>query len=230
MERTKLKIQFIDKVQDPIEYDAELTHINFTFIANLLMQLRKIRKNQIEFIKYLNEDKALESIKAKTPDINVLNLKELIITVKLIKKEKPDPNIEAMINKVKNILSSIVNEIAELQIPKTNSSEILSLKSSKSNASYNLNELSREPSLAIQDEENADVIILTANPLCYRYESDKIKELRVMNEFNCITAQIYQVLSRTKLPIKSQFLNLIVSRLKFIKFYQGRNCLLNLNF
>ena len=143
MERTKLKIQFIDKVQDPIEYDAELTHINFTFIANLLMQLRKIRKNQIEFIKYLNEDKALESIKVSTPDIKVLNLKELIITVKLIKKEKPDPNIEAMINKVKNILSSIVNEIAELENPqttKTNSSEIPPLKSSKSNASYNLNE------------------------------------------------------------------------------------------
>ena len=216
MERTKLKIQFIDKIQEPIEYDAELTHINFTFIANLLMQLRKIRKNQIEFIKYLNEDKALESIKSSTPDINVLNLKELIITVKLIKKEKPDPNIEAMINKVKNISSSIDNEIAELknfQITKTNSSEILSLKSSKSNASYNLNELSREPSLAVQDEENADVIILTANPLCYRYESDKIKELRVMNEFNCITAQIYQVLSRTKLPIKSQFLTLTKNNL-----------------
>ena len=105
-----------------------------------------------------------------------------------------------MINKVKNISSSIDNEINELknlQFMKNNSGD-LSLKSPLSSSSINnISEFSKEPSFAFQDEEKADVIILTANPLCYRYEDDKIKELRIMNEFNCITNQIYQALSKT---------------------------------
>ncbi len=213
MEKTQLKIQFSDNAQEPLEYDAQLIQINFTFISNLLWQLRKIKKHQIEFIKYLNNDNAWESINVISPDINVTNKKELRLLVKLIKKEKPDPKIEAMINKVKNISSSIDNEINELknlQFMKNNSND-LSLKSPLSSSSINnISEFSKEPSFALQDEEKADVIILTANPLCYRYEDDKIKELRIMNEFNCITNQIYQALSKTNLPItiKSQFLTL----------------------
>ena len=208
MEKTKLEIKFNNNAQEPIKFDAQLMQINFTFISNLLWQLRKIRKNQIEFIKYLNEENAWESIKVTNNDINVANKTELKILVKLIKKEKPDQNIEQMINRVKNISSSIDNEIAELknlQYIKNNSGDLLSLKSAMSNSSFNISDFSKEPSFALQDEENADVIILTANPLCYRYEKDKIKELRIMNEFNCITEQIYHVLSKTNLPIKSQF-------------------------
>ena len=211
MDKTKLKIQFIGVDQEPIEHDAQLTNINFSFIANLLFQLKKIRKNQIEFIKYFNFEKAWESIKINTPEINVSNIKQLKLLVKLIKKEKPDPKIETMINKVKNISTSIDNEIAELknlQFIKNNSGDLLSLKSAMSNSSFNITELARESSSIFQDEEKVDVIVLTANPLCYRYESDKIKELRGINEFNCITDQIYQILSRTDLPIKSQFLTL----------------------
>ena len=114
MEKTKLEIKFNNNAQEPIKFDAQLMQINFTFISNLLWQLRKIRKNQIEFIKYLNEENAWESIKVTNNDINVANKTELKILVKLIKKEKPDQNIEQMINKVKNISSSIDNEIAEL--------------------------------------------------------------------------------------------------------------------
>ena len=218
MEKTKLIIQFFDNALEPIEHDAQLMNINFTFITNLLWQLKKIRKNQIEFIKYMNDEKAWESLKVNTPDINVMNKNELKLLVKLIIKEKPDQKIEAMINRVKNISSSIDNEINELknlQFIKNNSSDLLSLKSAMSNSSFNLSEISKEQSFALQDEEKADVIILTANPLCYRYESDKIKELRIMNEFNCITEQIYNVLSKTNLPItiKSQFLTLTKNNL-----------------
>ena len=211
MNKIKLKIQFIDDAQEPIEQDVQLMHINFTFISNLLWQLKKIRKNQIEFIKYYNIDKAWESIKVNTPEINVSNIEQLKLLVKLIKKEKPFPKIEEMINKIKNISNSIDNEIAELknlQFIKNNSGDLLSLESAMSNSSFNIRELSRKSSFIFQDEEKADVIVLTANPLFYKYELDKIKELRGINEFNCITDQIYQILSRTDLPIKSQFLTL----------------------
>ena len=191
MEKTKLEIKFNNNAQEPIKFDAQLMQINFTFISNLLWQLRKIRKNQIEFIKYLNEENAWESIKVTNNDINVANKTELKILVKLIKKEKPDQNIEQMINKVKNISSSIDNEIAELtnlQYIKNNSGDLLSLKSAMSNSSFNISEFSKEPSFALQDEENADVIILTANPLCYRYEKDKIKEfLPIKSQFSTLT-------------------------------------------
>ena len=50
MEKTKLEIKFNNNAQEPIKFDAQLMQINFTFISNLLWQLRKIRKNQIEFI------------------------------------------------------------------------------------------------------------------------------------------------------------------------------------
>ena len=100
---------------------------------NMVKEIEKDEKEQDE----KNRRRSLDKYKAKLKNIIIniyndklimnkkknkfnrtntnINLKELIITVKLIKKEKPDPNIEAMINKVKNITTSIINEIAELK-------------------------------------------------------------------------------------------------------------------
>ena len=213
MERKKIRIKFIEG-PETIEKDSEIFLINYSVISNLLHQLKKIKKNQIEFIRYLNSENAWESINTNTPDINVKNFESINIMVKLYKKEKPDKNILDMVNKAKEISSSIDKEILELKQPqfnKNSQSSILSytysINSSKTITEYNS---------VIPDDEKPDIIVLTANPLVYKY--DTIKELRVMNEFNNITKSIYKAVSErleSNLSIKVQFLTLTKNNFKY---------------
>ena len=109
MEKKIVKL-IINDEEDPNEYLSELVIINFNILSNLIWNLKKIRKNQIEFIRFKNIDNSWELISITSPDINITNLKSLNIMIQLIKKEKSDPDIESMIKKVKNLKSSIEQE------------------------------------------------------------------------------------------------------------------------
>ena len=209
MEKKSVKI-IINGEEDPKEYLAEFVIINFNIISNLLFNYKKIRKNQIEYIRYKNVYNSWELISITSPDINITNLKSLNIKIQLIKKEKSDPNIKSMINKVNNLKSSIEQEISELKKP-GNIKNIVSFNSL--NLSKKISSISNisneEDNLSIlPEEEKPDIIVLTANPLVYKDKLGEIKELRVINEFYSITYSIYHILSKTNLPIISQFLTL----------------------
>jgi len=207
MEKKIVKL-IINDEEDPNEYLSELVIINFNILSNLIWNLKKIRKNQIEFIRFKNIDNSWELISITSPDINITNLKSLNIMIQLIKKEKSDPDIESMIKKVKNLKSSIEQEISELKEPLhiKNTVSFNSLNLSKRISSFNA--LDEEDLSILPEGEKPDIIILTANPLVYKDNFDEIKELRVINEFNSITYSIYHVVSNTNLPIISQFLTL----------------------
>jgi len=207
MEKKIVKL-IINDEEDPNEYLSELVIINFNILSNLIWNLKKIRKNQIEFIRFKNIDNSWELISITSPDINITNLKSLNIMIQLIKKEKSDPDIESMIKKVKNLKSSIEQEISELKEPLhiKNTVSFNSLNLSKRISSCNV--LDEEDLSILPEGEKPDIIILTANPLVYKDNFDEIKELRVINEFNSITYSIYHVVSNTNLPIISQFLTL----------------------
>ena len=209
MEKKSVKI-IINDEEDPKEYLAEFVIINFNIISNLLFNYKKIRKNQIEYIRYKNIYNSWELISITSPDINITNLKSLNIKIQLIKKEKSDPNIKSMINKVNSLKSSIEQEISELKKP-GNIKNIVSFNSL--NLSKKISSISNisneEDNLSIlPEEEKPDIIVLTANPLVYKDKLGEIKELRVINEFYSITYSIYHILSKTNLPIISQFLTL----------------------
>ena len=214
MDKRKLIVRIIDQ-PDPIEIDSTLIFINWKILSDFLTKL-KIRKSQIDFIRYLNYDNSWELIGINTPDINVTNLKTLEIMVKLLKKEIPDQNINFMINKAKNICSSIEKEISELKDPhffKNSLSLNLANHSISQSSSFNLSESSlSEPNSFFKDDKIIDIIVLTANPLLYIEED---KELRVINEFTSITDSIYQAVSKSNIPITSQFLTLTKNNLKY---------------
>ena len=224
----KIKIIIVGK-EKPIESDENLVSINYNKVIEILKNLNIItRKNQIEFIRFINEDESWELLSPKTPEI-ILDCEETFqLMVKLIKKEIPDQNIESIINKAKKICSSIDKEISELKEPqflKNSSSNLQNLNITlKQSSSFGLSEIAlSEQSIYYQDNKNADIIILTANPLVYIDDNSDPKELRTMNDFNSITYSIYRVVSNTiyqvvtksSLPVVSQFLTLTKNTLKY---------------
>ena len=218
MDKTKLRIRIIDE-PNPIELDAQITYINFEMVIDLLNKLRKIKTHQIEYIRYLTNEKSWALLTLNTPDINV-NKKNFELLVSLIKKEKPDKNILSLINRVNSLTDSIDREISELKEPKllkNNSLNLLSLNSSSFKSS-NLNLLDNSHSeqflLSIYDK-NIDIIVLTANPLYLFPAHDHPKELRTINDFNSITDSIHQAISKCNLPVVAQFLTLTKNTLKY---------------
>ena len=219
MELKKLIIQ-INGESKPIKTEINTQKINYTIISNKLMELKKIRKNQIEYIRYKNKHNSWELIKKDSSDIYIPKNKIINIFVVLIKKEKYSKNVIDLINQTKNLLSLLENEITELKDPLSFKHSIsfqsedlsrrqssLQLSSEKSNFDLNIKQYT--------EEEKPDIIVLTANPLVYKPSPNKIIELRDINEFSSITYSIYDVLSRTDLPIKSKFLTLTKNNLKY---------------
>ena len=207
MERKTIRIKFTDG-QEPIEMKSDLIFINYSMISNLLLKLRNIKKNQIEFIRYLNSDNSWESLKSNTSDINIADLNSIDLKVKLFIKEKPDANIKEMINKTKKINSSLVKDLLEIKGPQSNIN--VSQKLFSSNISKNSSQTHEQQNSISLYEEKPDIIVLTANPLAY-FDSYNLRELRTMNEFNNINDSIYRIVSKSKLCIKTKFLTLTLN-------------------
>ena len=97
MAKIKIKIIIVGK-EKPIEFDDDLTSVNYKKVIDILIKLSIItRKKQIEFIRFINDDNSWELLSPKTPDINLENQSTFQLMVKLIKKEIPDQNIESII-------------------------------------------------------------------------------------------------------------------------------------
>ena len=230
MDRNKIIIRIIDE-PETYKMDSSLLFINYKIITELLMNLdwkfKKIKKNQIEFIRFLNIYNSWELIGINTPDINVTNQKTLEFMVKLFKKDNQDEKIELMSNKAKNILSSIEKEIFELKdlqlYTKSSSIKLNISKQQSRTSSVNLafDSSFSEQNYSFFDDKIVDIIVLTANPLVFLDQSNEhkeLRELRVVNEFNSITDSIHQAVSKSNLPINSLFLTLTKHNLKYALF------------
>ena len=101
MSNTTIKITIIDQYKS-FNHESQLKTINLNTVIQLLSKLKNIRKNQIDFIRFKNSEKAWELLSSKTPDIEISNKEPFELLVKLIKKEIPDSNIETMITEAKS--------------------------------------------------------------------------------------------------------------------------------
>ena len=214
MSNTTIKITIIDQYKS-FNHESQLKTINLNTVIQLLSKLKNIRKNQIDFIRFKNSEKAWELLSSKTPDIEISNKEPFELLVKLIKKEIPDSNIETMITEAKSICSYIDKEISELKDPlffkNSSSNMILNIPFSQSSSNHLSETLFKEQNFYFSENTNIDIIVLTANPLI----DNDMRELRTVNDFNAITDSIYQVVSKSILPIVSQFLPLTKNSLKY---------------
>ena len=219
MSKTIVKITIIEQ-DKPIYFETELKIINLNTLIQQLTKLKIIKKNQIEFIRFKNSYNAWELLSSNTPDIDISNQETFETLVKLIKKETPDKVIETMITEAKSICSYIDKEISELKDPlffKNSSSNMsLNIPFSQGSSSHLSDFLYNEQNIYFYKNTNVDIIVLTANPLIYNnnYENE-MKELRTVNDFNSITDSILQVVSKTRLPIVSQFLPLTKNNFRY---------------
>ena len=139
MNNTTIKITIIDQYKS-FNHESQLKTINLNTVIQLLSKLKNIRKNQIDFIRFKNSEKAWELLSSKTPDIEISNQETFELLVKLIKKEIPDSNIETMITEAKSICSYIDKEISELKDPlffkNSSSNMILNIPFSQSSSNH----------------------------------------------------------------------------------------------
>ena len=203
----KIRIEIIDDPK-PIEPDMNFNYVNYQIVTDILIEHKKIKKNQIEFIKFLNNLNAWETIKPSTPNIKITNENTLKLMVQI---SIPDQTIESLKNKAESMISFIdeeYSEFEELSLSNNGSTSMVSsFFSSKQLSSKNLLESFHSETNIInqQDDTRTDIIVLTANPLVYRYEEGKYQELRIINEFHSITDSIKEVISSNNLAITSEF-------------------------
>ena len=107
----KIRIEIIDDPK-PIEPDMNFNYVNYQIVTDILIEHKKIKKNQIEFIKFLNNLNAWETIKPSTPNIKITNENTLKLMVQI---SIPDQTIESLKNKAESMISFIDEEYSEFE-------------------------------------------------------------------------------------------------------------------
>ncbi len=198
---------YIEKEKDYIGIDDIL----------FILQKREIQKNEVEFVKYLNEDfNAWELVndyeKIKLNKTKVLQL--LIETKNKVKNESQNRKIKELIGKMK-IIDKKIDEIVNREIEKNNKnkeeSSTLSIPYIKSNSSLSISEApeseTTNDNFTNSEMDLIDIIVLTGNPLVEKYDGN-IKELKTMNDFNFVTYSIHKFILDCNKQIFAKFLPL----------------------
>ena len=207
-------ILYIEKQRDYID-----TEIIYYIIQKY--KKRKIEKEQIEFIWYLNQKYDAWIKINENEKIKISN--GLKILVKL-KDETEDNDIQIIkkkiiLDKIKNLNNRIDKEISKLN----NKKKLLDVQPSTSfylnndnNSISNIEIPEKEnPTINEDDIDNnleVDITILTANPLI---DIEDNLELKTMNDFNSIAYSINQVILDCNKQIRAQFLPLTRDNLEY---------------